>query len=42
MVFFRLAWAITAHKTQGQTIRKNSKLVLHWHKKLQNGMAYVM
>ena len=38
----RLAWAITVHKIQGQTIPKGSKLVVHWHQKLQKGMAYVM
>ena len=38
----RLAWGITVHKIQGQTVPKGSKLVLHWHKKLTDGMAYVM
>ena len=37
-----LAWAMTCHKTQGQTIKKNSKLIVHWHTKLKDGMAYVM
>jgi hypothetical protein len=38
----RLAWAVTAHKVQGQTFKKGSTLVVHWHKKLAHGMAYVM
>ena len=38
----RLSWAITCHKMQGQTIKTGSKLVVHWHTKLQDGMAYVM
>ena len=38
----RLSWAITCHKMQGQTNKKGSKLVVHWHPKLQDGMAYVM
>ena len=37
-----LAWGITVHKIQGQTVPKGSNLVVHWHKKLQYGMAYVM
>ena len=27
---------------QGQTIKKNSVLVLHWSVRMQTGMAYVM
>ena len=38
----RLAWAITAHKMQGQTIKENSKLVIHWDTNMIDGMAYVM
>ena len=38
----RLSWAITCHKMQGQTVKKGSKLIVHWHTKLKNGMAYVM
>ena len=38
----RLAWANTAHKMQGQTIKAGSKLVVHWNKRFLPGMAYVM
>ena len=38
----RLAWATTAHKMQGQTVKAGSKLIVHWNKKFQPGMAYVM
>ncbi len=38
----RLAWAVTSHKVQGQTFKKNSKNIVHWHKNLSPGMAYVM
>ena len=38
----RLAWGITVHKIQGQTVPKGSKLVVHWNTKLKEGMAYVM
>ncbi len=27
---------------EGQTVKKGSKLVIHWHKKMDMGMAYVM
>ena len=37
-----LSWGITCHKMQGQTSKKGAKLVIHWHPKLRNGMAYVM
>ena len=42
MFKFRLSWAITCHKMQGQTVKKGSKLIVHGHAKLQDGMAYVM
>ena len=38
----RLAWAITCHKMQGQTVKKGSKLIVHWSTQLKDGMAYVM
>ena len=38
----KLAWASTAHSMQGVTVKKGSKLIVHWHKKLKEGMAYVM
>ena len=37
-----LSWGITCHKMQGQTVKKGSKLIVHWHEKLKYGMAYVM
>ena len=37
-----MAWGITCHKMQGQTVKKGSKLIIHWHAKLKDGMAYVM
>ena len=37
-----LAWGITCHKMQGQTVKKGSKLIVHWNPKLKYGMAYVM
>ena len=37
-----LSWGITCHKMQGQTVKKGSKLIIHWHAKLRDGMAYVM
>ena len=38
----KLAWAMTCHKMQGQTVKKGTNLVIHWHKRLPAGMAYVM
>ena len=38
----KLFYASTAHKMQGQTIKAGSKVVIHWHKNMTNGMAYVM
>ena len=37
-----LCYAQTAHRMQGQTVRAGTKVVLHWSKRMQNGMAYVM
>ena len=38
----KTAWAVTAHKVQGQTFPKGDKVVLHWAKTFPKGMAYVM
>ena len=38
----KLSWASTAHSMQGVTVKKGSKLVVHWHKRFTDGMAYVM
>ena len=38
----RLADASTAHKCQGITVAKNSKLVVHGHNRMPKGMSYVM
>lgn len=38
----RLAWASTAHKVQGATFKRGSKVVVHGDKTLTPGMAYVM
>lgn len=38
----RLAWASTCHKVQGISIKSNCKLIVHGHKNLPRGMAYVM
>jgi hypothetical protein len=38
----RLAWAMTAHTTQGSTFKKGQKLVCHGSKRLPQNMAYVM
>jgi hypothetical protein len=38
----RLAWAVTCHKVQGQTFKAGTTVVIHWHKRLTEGMAYVM
>ena len=38
----KLSWANTAHKMQGQTIKRGSKVVIHWPSRLTNGIAYVM
>ena len=38
----QLAWGNTAHKLQGSTVKSGSQLVVHWHKNMPAGMAYVM
>lgn len=38
----KLSWASTAHSMQGVTVKKGSKLVIHWHNRFIEGMAYVM
>ena len=38
----RCAWAVTCHKVQGQTFKNGTSVVIHWHKRLTEGMAYVM
>jgi endonuclease/exonuclease/phosphatase (EEP) superfamily protein YafD len=38
----RLAWAVTCHKVQGQTFKSGSPIIIHWHIKFTEGMAYVM
>ena len=37
-----LAYAQTSHRMQGQTVKAESKLVIHWTTGMQKGMAYVM
>ena len=37
-----LCYAQTSHRMQGQTVKAESKVVIHWSKVLQKGMAYVM
>ena len=39
---YRLAWAITCHKMQGQTIKRGSKVVVNWSKRMPQSLAYVM
>ena len=38
----RLAWASTGHKLQGATIKRGSNIVAHGHKKMPDGLYYVM
>ena len=35
-------YAQTSHRMQGQTVQAESKVIIHWTKAMQNGMAYVM
>ena len=37
-----LCYAQTAHKMQGQTVKPGTKVVIHWTKRMQEGMAYFM
>mgnify|MGYP001215842512 CR=1 FL=1 len=38
----KLAWASTAHSMQGVTVKKGSRLIVHFSNDFQPGMAYVM
>ena len=38
----KLSYSSTAHSMQGMTVKKGSPLVVHFSKKFQEGMAYVM
>ena len=37
-----LAFAITGHKMQGQTIKKGSKVVVNWSNRMPPALAYMM
>ena len=37
-----MAFAITGHKIQGQTIKKGSKVVVNWNNRMPPSLAYMM
>ena len=38
----KVAFAVTGHKIQGQTIKKGCKIVVNWSKIIPRGLVYVM
>lgn len=38
----RLAYAVTGHKMQGQTVKTGSKVVVNWCKRMPDALAYIM
>ena len=38
----KVAFAVTGHKIQGQTIKTGSSIVVNWSKHMPRGLAYVM